>query len=528
MDNNLKSALDIQKNLQKFLYIRGYLITDYKNIIKNEYPFYNNWNEIEIGNYYGYIHKQQQYYKIHNKNFILLLVGHAYNPFDMNYSEDIILKKLINKLDNSYDEFIDYFNELTGIFTLFIFNNDGAISVFTDCSGMQACYYGNVRENLYISSHTQLIGDLCSLHFDNYIEELINYKHFGLYGMYLPGDLSPFKNIKRIVPNTCIKYSNNSFSIERFYPNKKIDYVSPNEYDNVIKEISKLMSNNMELISQKWDKPAISLTGGTDSKTTLACAAKNYDKFSYFSYISMPGEKIDADAAHKICDTLNLQHKIYEVSTNKDNYNDFELVKKILRNNLGNIGDSNENDICKRIFFSEREDFDVEVKSWVSEIARANYYKKFGKKKFPKDVKPRFLTAMYKIFLKNNKLLKATDKVFEEYLEKTKFVENLYNYDWTDLFLWEIRYGSWGGLVITSEHKYSFDITIPYNNRKIMDLFLSLPLKKRIEDTPHMDIIKTMNDDINKTGIHIVNYNETKTRMYVEKMYYYFTTKLSP
>lgn len=46
------------------------------------------------------------------------------------------------------------------------------------------------------------------------------------------------------------------------------------------------------------------------------------------------------------------------------------------------------------------------------------------------------------------------------------------------MYLWEFRYGSWGGLVITSEHRVSYDITIPYNNRLLMELFLKLPLEK--------------------------------------------------
>ena len=132
----------------------------------------------------------------------------------------------------------------------------------------------------------------------------------------------------------------------------------------------------------------------------------------------------------------------------------------------------------------------------------------------------RNLTSMYKFFVTDRKLVKQTDKVFEEYRNKFDFDNGLYNYDSSDMFLWEIRYGGWGGLVITGEHRYSFDITIPYNNRNLMKLFLSLPLKDRIEDKPHEDIIKLMNKTIDDTGITIVNYNETKKRMYIEKMYF--------
>lgn len=522
--DTLKKDISNCKELQEYLYIRGFLLTDKRGLNTEDYPFYNNWQHIDIRKYCLYVHHKQKYYTFSKNDITLVLIGHAYNPFDMIYNEDDILEKLFFKLNLSKNDFLNYFDELTGVFNLLLISDNGDIEIYGDCSGMQACYYGKVKGNLYISTHTQLVGDLCDLTFDKYVKELINYKYYKLYGVFLPGDISPYSELKRVVPNTSVKYLSDKFTVNRFFPRKSLSMATEDNYTEIIKEICRLMNNNMELITKKWNKPAISLTGGMDSKTTLSCANGLYDKFSYFSYISMPGEKIDADAAHNICKALNIEHKIYNIPADKESYNDFNIVKEILKVNIGNIGNSNDNDVCKRIYFADNNDFDVEVKSWVSEIARANYYKKFGKKKMPSQIKPKYLTSMYKVFLGNRKLIKSTDKVFEEYLNKTDFKNHLYNYDWSDMFLWEIRYGSWGGLIITSEHKYSFDITIPYNNRKILELFLSLPLSKRIADIPHEDVILTMNKKISDTGINIVNYNETRKRMYVEKMYFNLST----
>ena len=60
------------------------------------------------------------------------------------------------------------------------------------------------------------------------------------------------------------------------------------------------------------------MTGGCDSKTTLACANGLYDRFSYFSYSSSDSEKVDAEAAAKICAALNLDHKIYWIPESDD------------------------------------------------------------------------------------------------------------------------------------------------------------------------------------------------------------------
>lgn len=291
------------------------------------------------------------------------------------------------------------------------------------------------------------------------------------------------------------------------------------EYNAVINEISALLHKNMELIAKKWKKPAISMTGGMDSKTTVACANGIYDAFYFYSFISMYGDKPDAEAAHRIADAIGVTHTVYNISENDADFDNIDAARKIMEHNLGDIGHVNANDVRKRLFFLNTPDFDVEVKSWVSEIGRANYYKKFGLKKMPKRLSPRQMTSMYKFFSYNRLTAKKTDRIFKQYRDKIQG-DAIFNYDASDMYLWEFRYGGWGGLTITSEHRVSYDITIPYNNRRIMELFLRLPLEKRIADIPHEDIIRKMNPEIDALGITITNYNETKMRMRFERAYY--------
>ena len=393
---------------------------------------------------------------------------------------------------------------------------------------MLCSYYGQIDDDLYLSSHFQLIADLCGLKHSKYIDELINYKFYPKYGRFLPGDLSAYSEIKRIVPNTYIEYFNKNFNIRRFYPllQSHDDYVfsellhdNSYDYDEIIRDVSKILHNSLLLISDKWKKPAISMTGGMDSKTTLSCANGLYNKFSYFSYLSMYGESIDANAAHEIAKIVGVSHNIYKIDKEKFSDELFLKIREIMAHNYGDIGYPNNNDVYKRMFFFDTDEFDIEVKSWVSEVARANYYKKFGKKKMPKTLTPRNMSSMYKLFLHNRKLLSKTDKVFGEYLKNTCFKFNEC-FDESDMYLWEFRYGAWGGLVITCEHLMSYNITIPYNNRKLLDLLLKTPLESRIKDDVHNDIIKLMNKKIFDNDINIVNYNETKTRMIIEKLYF--------
>lgn len=497
---------------QEVLFMRGFLITNDRNIKKDGYPFYENWGEYCFSTYRVLVHKRLKCFI--NEN--VCLIGHAYNPFQDEIDENKIVEKIVKQ--NTFREKLDYIDELTGIFTIAIVEK-GALHLIGDCSGMQSCYYGVVKGKVYISTHTQLIGDICSLFENDYTKKMKAYKHWKKYGLFLPGDITQFDEIKRLVPNTYVFFENNEWKIKRFYPTKAIAMVGEENYENRIEEIAVVMKNTMRLIGEKWKNPAISMTGGMDSKGTVAAANGNYDKFTYYSYVSMDGDKIDADAAHKIAEVIGVTHNIYEISREDSDFEDIDVLRAIFEHNYGELGKLNDNDVRKRCYFLNTDKFDVEIKSWVSEVARANYYKKFGKKKMPQKLSNRQMSSMYKFFTTDRKLLRRTDRIFGEYKEKVDF-ENIFNIDASDMYLWEFRYGSWGGNVITTNHRISYDITIPYNNRKLLELFLSTPLKYRIEDKPHFDVIKMMEPKIDELGITITNWNETKKRMYLEKLYF--------
>ena len=517
-----------QQYLLKFC-THGFVATTNEDSIKN-IIFLDQWNRTVLGKFVFRVHPEQKlFHKTTEAGDSFFLIGHAFNPFDGEICEDKLLQTIAGKAAESENVALQYINELTGVFVLGKLAVDGTVQVMVDCAGMMSLFYGVIAGDVILTTHSAIARIAYNLSVSAYAEILFGYKFYRLYGSFLPGNITQYDELKRVTPNTAVTVDgkNMSYKIRRFYPETDITMKeSPEEYEATLDYICQIMADTMKLIPRKWERPAISLTGGMDSKTTLSATNGIYGDFMYFSYISTDAEKIDAVAARKICDALDIPHKTYLISAKKEDYAEFEIVKNILQFNKDYIGRNNTNDICKRAFFAQKNDFDIEVKSWVSEIARANYYKKFGKKKMPKEMTGRRCSCMYKIFLHNRKLLRQTDGVFQKYIDETAILENLHGYDWSDMFLWEIRYGSWGGSVITSEHKYSFDICIPYNNRKLLDAMLSVPLERRRKDQLHRDLIERMNHKINDTGISIVNKNETKFREICEKIYFNINTRL--
>lgn len=521
----LKQELENKKDIRVHLFEKGFLITDNNSVNIDDYPFYSNWKYEKKYNYSFIIHKNTQIYFCERNDFTLFLIGHAYNPYSMDYQEDIILSKLADAYGNN-QEYFNSLNELTGIFIIGVVNSDG-IEFTLDASAQQYGCYGTVQGKHYITSHMRLVGDICNLNETEYVKKLINYKWYHyMMGNYLPGDITCFDELKRIVCNTYVRLSKDGYAIERFYPEHTIDMCkTEEEYISVISDAARIMSNTMKLIPLKWEKPAISLTGGIDSNTTFAAANGVYDKYTTFSYVSMHRESVDAEKAKEISKKFNVPHYEYQIPENNDEIQHFRLYKNILEWNDGGIGTYRDNELRKKITLIETDVCDVEVKSWISETIRAYAYKYFGRTEFRFPLTPRNYTSLYKIFLLNRTLCRETDKYFESYIRDTKLREHLFNYDESDFFVWEMMHGGKCGLDI-GVMRSCFDITIPYNNRKLLDTLLRIPLEKRINDQLHLDMKKMLNKELYDMGIRVVNLNETSRRKKLLNTYYKINSHL--
>ncbi len=504
---------------QEELFVRGYLLTNDAEIPSRDIGLqWGMWNAYGLGPYHLYVSKKETCYFFESKSRRFVLIGHAYNPFTMERDESDILRSLASKYDSRSD-YLAYFDQLTGVFVYFVLEDD-RVCAACDCAGMMGAYYGIIRGKLYCSSHAQMIADLTDLAEDPYVTTLKKPKTFQLYGLYLPYDLSPYTEIRRILPNVEVTIQKGQIVLTRFYPREQ--YRIEADYEAIVHRAAQLLHNNMVLIAQKWEHPAVSLTGGTDSKTTLACASDVQDRFLYYSYISLPREATDAYAAQSICKSLSLKHEIYEINNDISHYPDFAEADALIERHYSYLGKGNVNDVCKRISLLEQFHSDIEVKSWVSEVARASRYAKYNKDRLPSSMTARMLTSMYKVFTYDRWNAIRTDKVFQRYLDETKLADAIRqtHYPWSEFFVWEIVFGGWGSLALSGEHKISNNITVPFNNRAILDLMLRTPLEKRKSDQLHRDIMDCTDPRINQLGIHVVNGNETKKREILEGLYF--------
>lgn len=507
----LQTILKENDDLKKYLFIRGFLLTDNGEIDGDVFPFYGKWNHHQLVNCHVWTHPLTGFHFVRDSKKTCFLFGHAYNPFTMQTDETIILKRILEHYGEK--NFYDYVDEITGVFVFGVIS-DGKIEYLTDPSGMQSACSGIVKGKYYLSSHPQLIADICRLKMDVFVKKLIRYRWYPrVMGPYLPADLTPFGELKRVVPNMQFRFIHGKITHKRFYPLRDLaECTSEGEYQRVIQEAADILKNNMELVARKWENPWISLTGGIDSNTTFAAGNGNYDKFRAFSYYSAEKEQIDCDAAGKIAAHFQVPWMKYNIPADGEPLDRYEERAAIIRHNNGYIALEKGNEMRKRVYLEQNCPADVEVKSWVSETIRAYWYKHYGRETMP-PLSAKLFRNLYKIFLTDRKLAHEIDRLFAAYIRDFEYEKIPAQYPDADMHYNEVTWGAWGGGNI-SEMKYCFDITIIYNNRRFLDLMFKVPLERRISDQHHLDMKKYLNRELNDMGIRVVNMKETAFRAF--------------
>ncbi len=520
----------IKENIERFpeyksaIFEQGFLITDRELSIDDRFPFFGNWRRESLSdNFNIWLHCRQRLYVASKNGTTYFLIGHAYDPFSGRRDERDILCALAERSRGCFEAGLEIINKLTGLFIIGMLSGEHA-TFCGDFESMRTAYYGNVNSHFYLCSHEELVAQLETLHRDDYVTRLEHYRWYRLYGEGLPGDISHYHELKKLVCNNYAVYADGTFKTVRIWPRKPLTMCdNDSEYRKTVHEIAEIMKNSLSLISQKWARPAVSVTGGRDSKGSLAASIHVKERYQYFSYNSQPAEKVDCDAAEAICRAVGAPHVTYDIPLDRSTCQEYELVRAILCVNSNRLY-FNHNDIMKRIYLRKADPFDIEVKSWTSEVGRAFYYKRYGVRHMQKKCTARRVNAMNNIFLMNPALMYATDARYRDYLRSTAYNEHMFNYDWSDVIDLEMRDSRWGADVLSCEHMFSHDVTVPYNNRQLADMMLTVPLKDRIADRTHIDFTHELCPAIGATNISVKDVAHNNKRMWMDRIYYFITS----
>lgn len=524
--NLIKQRLDRESQYRIHLFCRGYLITDAKLDDMHCYPFYGLWQHAVIDKYSVLVHPEATFYICEKEGYHAILIGHAYDPMTEEIRENVLLERLMDAAIRDDEERDNLIDNLTGVFVVLLFNGS-SIWATQDCGGQKMLYFGKINGNVVLTSIPQLAGDVFDLQWNNDVERLLSTKGYYRGSGFLPGNLSPYKELTRLGANSELEYDGTGFCISRIFPRKaRVECVKEEDKARLIEEMYCIFSKNIELAIKKWPRVGLSLTGGMDSKTTFACGKDHYREIFCYSFQSKPTEKLDADAAKKICDAVGVKHNLYLIPEDTEQIEDYEFLNEIIEHNTSHLCKLHPNEIRKYIWLRRKNDFDVEIKSDISEIGRAYLSKKYYKVEMPRVLAPRHLTISQGRYFMEPWAFKFADKAYAAFMKDTGLTDDILKYSMHDLVYWEVRMSSWAATSLASQ-EYIHEITIPYNNRRLMELFLRFPEVDRKQDIPHIRLMKRGNPLVAELDYSVRDSYFNKKRMLLETVYYYYATRLN-
>lgn len=199
--DQVRGILDRNPEFRDMLFPFGFLLTDQEASPESaDFPFYGAWTSTDVGRFRFWTHPGQNLHLHTGAGRTLFLVGHAYDPLKLIHDEAEILRGMEDGLIQGEIGYLEALNRLTGVFVTGLIDEAGLV-VYGDAAGMQTCYYGEIDGAAFVTSHAALVGSIRSLQVTEYVRHLTSYRFYHLFGRALPGDLSPYDELRRLTPN---------------------------------------------------------------------------------------------------------------------------------------------------------------------------------------------------------------------------------------------------------------------------------------------------------------------------------------
>jgi len=317
--------------------------------------------------------------------------------------------------------------------------------------------------------------------------------------IWFPYNKTNYDEIKCLIPNYYLDIL--ACKIYRFWPLKRYFY----NYKDLISKLHEYLIGNVKSFSNQFDKIALAVTSGYDSRNTLGYFM-NFSKADFilytFKYQYVDDTSDDIVIPQKLSHYLNLKHLL--ISHYKDIDPEFEKIFSI------------HNAIVKPIFISiaynmyrEYPDDFISVQSVANEVVRQRYpYLPF----IPDILDICHFTKFYNF--------KFAENAFKEWLDNTRKIAKDLKIKLEDLFFMEQRMGRWN-----SGNRNEWDIVQevfePWNVREIWLISMSIAgkYKKHNNNKVYYDLFKSS----------WKNYNiiEITTKKDINYKYYKFRKLLS-
>ncbi|QQD85664.1 hypothetical protein [Jeotgalicoccus sp. ATCC 8456] len=285
--------------------VSGFLESDSKKINEEWSLYHSNDLDVEV------------YEENQNK---LILLGYALDIRNGSLQDLDILERL-TKVENIEDG-LDFIN---GRYVLIVRKSDD-IKIYTDASALLPINYS--ADKKIISSHDVIIKDIIEA-----TGEVVSLVEDELKGSF---DFTRYKDVFKFNPSLSLSLSSGEFN--RYYPQKEM---VNKDIDLIIKELE-IYFEQMLIWLKNWNNDIVlTLTGGYDSRVSLALTREINDKIEYITYIH-PNLKrlseraqeiydIDMFITKSLRDNMNLNHTMVNLADYDIQGEERDYYKKVLQ-----------------------------------------------------------------------------------------------------------------------------------------------------------------------------------------------------
>ena len=426
-------------------------------------PFFidelNSWKRVKINHsLYLTVHPDLEITQTVSQGKSITLLGFMLDPDNAQARNSDIIDNLIQSLF-SHDDLFEQTGRFGGRWILIV--DDGRkVGLFNDATGLRQVFYTDIRytKDLWCASQPGLIAKVLDLQMDQDAIDFLNSSEVKRNKEYWwPGESSPYKEIKHLLPNHCLNLETGRCF--RYWPQRGLEKLT---LDQAVEKVSGILRGLLQSASNRFDL-AISLTAGWDSRLILASSKEISHKVSYMTVkkLSMSESSADLAIPSKTASKLGLEYDIVQATSHAD-----DQFLKLFRESVTLAHDVWAPDA--QAIFDFYHQSKVAVVGGVSEVARCSY----SRSKYDKQT----LTARKLSTLARMGEHPFAIKFFKDWLSG---LGDIYNLNVLDLFQWEQRTGNWLAMCQLEFGMAWQDIFAPYNCRSLLSNMLAVDEKHR-------------------------------------------------
>ena len=436
--------------MDKLLYRRQFILSQEEISNRPGWNFYT----LPFG-YFLYAHPDVAQADISEKGKRLILIGNIYDPFNKSHRNEDIAARLVRS--DTIEDLAISSSDYAGRFMM-LFSTPSGFFIFNDASASRKVYYSCDTKPAWCASQPHVLAEYLNIK-KSANPLVISYyksKEFRNHDKSGVRNNSVFDSIKQLQPNHYLNLLDNK--VHRFWPLKRNELISMNEG---VTEATKMLKGIINSANER-DELMMAVTAGNDTRLLLAASRDvSGDVFYYINNISRYDEKHqDIVIPSRLLNKVGLKFNILDFSTEVDR--DFREI--FMQNNLfaieGNLP------VIYNTYY-KRFPNKINLPGRFSDIAR-NFFNTYRK-----NITPELLVTFW--------VYEGVEYVIEQYriwLEEASKIAEEYNYSILELFNWEERNGN-----LYTQYQVDKDIAqeefTPYNCRRLMEIFLSVPNKYR-------------------------------------------------